>query len=115
MAGSWCAAWRRKRFQKSPESKKPDSWGAVCLQKKEKLRRSWASSRMLVLIVIVRGDEELVSVEDVGERLELLFVSNGLDEPARYPSHVRPVVEHFLHAGLVLSHLIRRILRLCKL
>lgn len=67
---------------------------------------------MLVLIVIVGGDEELVPVDD---KLELLVVSDGLDRPGGYPSHVRPVLEHFLHVGLALSHLIRRILRLCQL
>jgi hypothetical protein len=67
---------------------------------------------MLVLIGKERYEEALDSEEDVSERLELLDVH---DELGGYPSQVRPVLEHFWHAGFALSHLIRRILRLCQL
>jgi hypothetical protein len=84
----------------------------VCRQKKEKLRRSWSSSRMLVVIVKVRREEELISVHEGDEEQELSDIPGGLEA---YPSHIRPVREHLLQAGFSLSHLMRRILMLCQL
>ena len=59
---------------------------------------------MLMLIGKRGGEEELFFEEGVNERLELSLP----DELGGYPSQARPVVEHFLHAGFALSHLIRR-------
>jgi hypothetical protein len=82
----------------------------VCWQKNEKLRRSWDDSNELLLKGKLRGDEEVEEVFDCGDWLVRGRVSGG---PGEYPSHVRPVEEHFLHAGFPLSHLMRRILSLC--
>jgi hypothetical protein len=54
----------------------------------------------------LRDEEELGSDRVASEQLELLR-SEGL---VGYPSHLRPVAEHFMHSGFPLSHLIRLIL-----
>jgi hypothetical protein len=84
----------------------------VCWQKNEKLRRSWDDSKELALVLKgkLRDDEDVVKVFECGEWLVLECLTGG---PGEYQSHVRPVVEQFLHAGLALSHLMRRILSLC--
>jgi hypothetical protein len=47
------------------------------------------------------AEDELAAIKVVSERLELS--TPGLEEQ---PSHIRPVVEHFVHVGIPLSHLI---------
>jgi hypothetical protein len=84
----------------------------VCWQKNEKLRRSWDDSKELELMLKgkLRGNEDVVQDFEFGVWLVLERLTGG---PGKYQSHVRAVVEQFLHAGFALSHLMRRILSLC--